>query len=434
MVEVEAALAALDGDTAAEVRPMVEHLVGPESERLPLSTVNQLDLQHLLWHELPTRWFTDDYDHHELAWALGDFFAAAGHGRYAELCRADRTHTIIAAWHRDPEEGARLAAAAQRASGVVPPDTEALAFGNVMGGHEARVHAAVAVLLEEAIVAGRLEPGDRRFAAGAARLVEDFLLAPSPVHDGESPACVVRRERAAIWAHQLGTVDFWTGVLRALDDEPVVPADVGLSVAPARALLEAVGDGVALTKAGYLPPALALTLDARFGWSDDYGSTRPRGESDLPPLMFLHGHLEAQRLLSRRGGRLTVSAKGRRCLADDGRLWSALVTPQPRWQTGFETDTLAVMAAVLLDSDALTGEQIGDRMEQVVSRKWRGEDGSGVGDGLWWVRVEWYRLGITLGWWQRRSGRLGLAWTLSSFGRAAAAAAFWSVAGAPMQE
>jgi hypothetical protein len=432
MTDVQEALDGLDGPTADEVRPLVDHLVGTEPDRVPLTTVTQLDVQHFLWHDLPTKWLTDSYDHHELAWALADFFDAAGLGRYAGICRDERTHSIIAAWHRNLEEGDRLATEALGASGVLPPDTGTLTFGEVMGGTEARLHADLSRILEQAIVEGRLDPSTRGFAAAARRLVEEALRTPSQEYDGRAPATLVRRERAAIWAQRIGPPDLWERILPDLDEEPLVPVNVEASLAPAIALIEAIGDGVTLTKSLNLPPALALELDARFGWSDEYGSTRPRGESDLPPLRFLDEHLREQRLLTRRGTRLTVSARGRRCRGEPEQLWRAVVDPEPRWPAGFAADAVAVLAAVLLEADAQSGERLGERMEEMLSGKWRATDDQGMGDSVWWIRVDWYRLGITLGWWERRSGRLGLGWTLSRYGRGAAASAFWTVAGAPM--
>lgn len=433
MTDAQQVLARLDAPTADEVRPMVDHLVGVEPDQVPLTSVTQLDVQHFLWHDLPTKWMTDTYAHHELAWALGDFFEAAGLDRYATICRAESTHTIISAWDRDPDEAHRLAAEAQRTSGVIPPDTDTLTFGAVMGGEEARLRAEVSRLLERAIVDGRLGSSARGFAPTAGRLVEEFLRTPSEEYDGDAPAAVVRRERAAIWAHQIGPAELWERLLPELEAEPVVPPNVEASLAPATALLEELAGGVTLTKSGYLPPALALDLDARFGWSDEYGRARPRGEADLPPLRFLGRHLREQRLVTLRGNRLSVSMKGRRALADRGRLWQATSDPRPRWRVGLEVDAIAVLAGLLLEQDGRTGEELEQRMAQILSRKWCPVEGGDLGDAVAWIRWEWFRLGISLGWWQSRTRRLDTSWTLSPYGRAAAASAFWAVAAAPMK-
>lgn len=431
MLELDEALAALDPPTAEGVRPAVEHLVGGPVERVPLSNVNQSDLQHFLWWVLPGEWHADgEYDRHEIAWALGDLFDAAGVKRYAEICRGQRTHAVLAAWRRSVEEGRRASDAAEHEAGVRPPETDLLTFGEVMGPEEARVHAAVTELLEAAIVEGRLDPAARGFRGAARTTVERFLRAPPGSE--ESPVTRVRLERAAFWAHRLGDAPVWKELLPRLDAEPRTPARPDLAVTEAAALLEAVGDGVALTKSGYLPPALALALDARFGWSEDYGHARPRGESEIPPLGFLNEHLQAQRLLTRRGNRLTMSARGGRAAGDPEELWKTLATPAPRWRTGFQADAVAITAALLLAEDGRTGKDLCEETTVLLARKWQAPADGDIHDVVWWIQVEWYRVGIVLGWWERRRGRLGLGRTLSADGRAAAATAFWSVAARPM--
>ena len=58
MDEIERALAALDERTAGTARPAIESLMGPAGDRVPLSTLTQLDLQHFLWHDLPRKWLS----------------------------------------------------------------------------------------------------------------------------------------------------------------------------------------------------------------------------------------------------------------------------------------------------------------------------------------------------------------------------------------
>ncbi len=433
MDEIERALDTLDEETATTARPVVESLLGHDDTRVPLATLTQSDVQHFLWQTLPTRWMTEDREHHEIAWALGDFLQAAGLDRYAEICRDPRTHTILSAWHEEPEKGAAAAYAAAQDSGLVPPDTDALAFGEVMGGDEARIHADVTRLLERSIGEGTLDPSARGFRARVGRLVESHLTAPSTSYGGRSPVAVVHEERMGMWVHQLarGRQRPWTSVVPLVVDPVPLPEGVELSVAPAVAVLEAVGEGVTLTSAGYLPAKLAVALDDRFGWSDQMLGARPRSESDLPRLMFLDEHLRDTRLLTRRAKRLTVSAEGRRCLADPARLWSVLTTAAPR-QKGFEADALAVGAAVLLTSESVGREELDGEVAAVLANKWRAADGTTVtAEDVSAIGVEWYRRGRSLGWWEegRRWSRL----ELTPVGQAAAANLFRSVATRPMQ-
>ncbi len=434
MHEVDILLARLDADTAERIRAAVARLLGPEGERHPLDSLAELDLQHLLWEELPTRWPTGDAEHHEIAWGLGDFFEAAGRRRYAELCRGRRTHEILAAWHRDDEEGRRRADRARLDSGVLPPDTEALAFGELMGPDEAAAYREASRCLEEGIGTGALDPALRGFRTAARRRVDRYLRTASAGFGGRTPLEAVRRERIDDWRSSFREVpdDFWERAMPAVESEPAVPKAPELSLAPVLALMEAVGDGVALTGAGYLPTRLALALDERFGWSQDYALRRPRGEADVAQLRFLDEHLRAQRLLTRRGRRLTVSAAGRAAMADPARLWAAVVAPGPRWRPGFEHDALAVLAATLLGADRATDDQVRARMTAVLGTKWWPSDGGPIDDDVWVMETDWFRLGLALGWWQDRRRMLELR--LSDFGRVAAACVLRTVATGPRTE
>jgi hypothetical protein len=146
----------------------------------------------------------------------------------------------------------------------------------------------------------------------------------------------------------------------------------------------------------------------------------------------LNEHLQAQRLLTRRGNRLMVSARGGRAADDLEVLWRLVATPAPRWGTGFQADAVAVTAALLLAEDGRTGEDLCHETTALLARKWQAPTDDDIRDVVRWIQVEWYRVGVVLGWWERRRGRLGLGRTLSADGRAAAATAFWSVAARPM--
>lgn len=434
MDEIDEALARLDPTTADTAGPVVESLMGVDETRVPLSTLNQSDVQHLLWHALPSKWFVDDAEHHEMAWALGDFLESAGLDRYAAICRDPRTHEILSAWHVDPDAGAAACLQAQRDSGLVPPDTDALTFGEVMGSDEARVNAGVAVLLEKRILAGHLDPAERGFRARSRRLVEAHLRTPALEYDGRSPLSVVHEERIGFWLHRMDRTpnQLWSSVAPLVVGAPEVPEGAELSLAPALAVLEAVGDGVALTGAGYLPAKLALELDERFGWSEDMIGARPRGESQIPRLMFVDEHLRARRLLTKRGNRLSVSAEGRRCLADPARLWRTLTAD--RSKHAFESDILAVMAAVLLAGTSVRWDDLDDQVVAVLAGKWRAPNGVPVGpEDVHWTEVEWYRLGLSFGWWGSDHGYGLRGLRMNEVGRAAAVSLFRSVATRPMR-
>jgi hypothetical protein len=431
--QVGRSLATLDRESAARVGRAVEALLGPEGERMPLDLLSQLDVQDFLWRTLPTT-ATTSYDHHETAWALGDWLETVGRPRYAAICRDRGTHEILAAWHRDPELGSTRAAEAQQASGVLPPDTSLLRFGERLGPEEHRAFERASALLEEAVAQGLLLPAAHGFQRRSAGLVESFLRTPSGTFGGEPPLVAVRRERALRWAGDLDRrgSGWLAELLPTIEAQAETPDNVELSLAPARALLVPLCDGVTLTTAGYLPPALVTELDDRFYWSEDFSLRRPRSERDLPPLGWLRTHLEAQRLAVRRGGRLTASARGRRAVTDPKQLWAALTAPAPRWSGGFVQDALAVAAAVVLNSADLGRDTLVGEVVSLVGGRWRPSDASLVVPGVQAVWLDWYRVGLCLGWWDRRRGRW-LEHRLSPLGRSAAAQMFWSVAGRPAE-
>ncbi|MGZ6804561.1 MAG: hypothetical protein ACXVFU_16065, partial [Nocardioidaceae bacterium] len=239
MPDLDQTLERLDPETVRRVAPVLAWLLGPPGDRRPLGTLQQLDVQRLLWRDLPLHWATSRAEHHELAWALADVFEALGRDRYAALCRDPRTHEVLAAWHRDGALGARLADEAEAAAGVLPPPTSLLAFGAVRGPVEERVHRTASAVLEDGIATGALDPSLRGFRVAAQRRVERYVGAPDPALDGEEPVRAVWRERSAHWRTSFAGVPrgFWDRVMPAVHSTPPVPDRVALSVAPAVALL-----------------------------------------------------------------------------------------------------------------------------------------------------------------------------------------------------
>jgi hypothetical protein len=220
---------------------------------------------------------------------------------------------------------------------------------------------------------------------------------------------------------------FWQAARSGLGPPAGPPRRAGLSLASARGLLEAVGEGLTLTAGGLLPRATVFALDDRFRWTEEFPWMRPEGETDIPPLRFLHEHLTAQQLLVRDGRRLTTTDAGRAALADPARLWWSVVQPSPRWTQEFDRDVLGVMAAALLRTGAFTSGLITEEVTHVLAAKWRPTgvaDRASVFDGAALVVQQWYQLGVPLGWWDTGHGPADRRPNL--FGRAAAEAVFRS--------
>ncbi|HSV39881.1 MAG TPA: hypothetical protein VLI04_14075 [Nocardioidaceae bacterium] len=419
MDAVDQALASLDEVTARCAEPAVNRLFGPPGERMPVEGLTRLELQDFLWSKLPTRFVTGGYDHHEIAWALGDLLDALQRPQYAALCRDRRTHEILALWHRDHAAGAIAAAEAVEASGVLPPDTSTLAFGDVMGGDELRVYLDLSAALEAAVDMGAVRPGSASFERDRVRAAEEFW------RNGNALS-VVRRNRAEVWAAGFRADPDWLApALSVLEQAWSLPENVELSLVPARALLETVGGGVNLTAAGYLPAATAVELNDHFRWVDVVGRP-PKKEGDLPQLTALREHLSRQRLLAVRKGVLSTTAKGRACLEDDEEFWARLTDLGPRWGE-FAREVIAVSAALLVMSPDAERQDLSAEVAQMVQHRWKG--GGDLERDVHWCYIDWYRVGFALGWWEARRGR----WLdrLSPRGVGAASRAFWSVAAAP---
>ena len=327
---VEHALLALDEPSVARVRPALDWLRRRSSGGRPSLRL----LREYLFHELAVQPAGDARGAHEVAWALGDLFAAAGLAEQAALCRAAATHEVIAA---------RLWTAS---------------FPGVPG-------------------------------------------------------------------------EFWQPALEVVHRAADVPERAALSLASAHALIATVGDGLTLTTAGRLPRATVEALDDRFRWTEEFPWMDAAEESSIAPLLFLHEHLLSQGLLVRDGRELTATAEGTACLADTGRLWRAVVGPQPRWVGEFDRDALGVMAASLLRTPELTISRVAEEMTHVLAGKWRpsgAATGATVFDGAFLVAQAWYQIGVPLGWWD--SGRGPADRRPNAWGHAAAAAMFRSVAAA----
>lgn len=93
-------------------------------------------------------------------------------------------------------------------------------------------------------------------------------------------------------------------------------------------LLDHVGDGIALTGAGYLPPAHVEAAVAELGIGDDWIGKGNR-EAQTAPVLDLRESAERAGLLRKQKGRLTVTASGRKLMRDPIALWSHLAERIP---------------------------------------------------------------------------------------------------------
>ncbi|QDY89031.1 plasmid pRiA4b ORF-3 family protein [Arthrobacter sp. UKPF54-2] len=106
---------------------------------------------------------------------------------------------------------------------------------------------------------------------------------------------------------------------------PVTSAERDAVLRPVLWLLEnAAGDGLELTKDGYLKPAMVRRTLEELGWSDEIIGKGNR-ESHTPEVLDLRLQLLTWKLLRKRNGRLVLGSLGKLGLADPDQLWDYLV-------------------------------------------------------------------------------------------------------------
>jgi hypothetical protein len=142
---------------------------------------------------------------------------------------------------------------------------------------------------------------------------------------GQTLAQVILTERAETWVNARRS-ETRRRMLAAIANRLLQPAELPAATAadpvpPLRWLLGQLDGGIALTQTGNLSQKFVQQSADRFGW--DF-SRPPRTEDELFDLHQLR-HFAQDLGLARRSGRmLTLTAKGRRLLADPDSLWHAV--------------------------------------------------------------------------------------------------------------
>lgn len=378
---VEDALAALEPATAKEARAALDWML-PDGGGL--ADLTQLGLQTFLWYGLPMKWMTDEAHHHEVAWALGDLFESLGLHRYAALCRSGDTHRLIARWEPDREGARKQLRRLMERSGVDPLGTELLVWGGIQGMAENAASWTVSRALEAAVDDGRLVPGARGWRQVADDVSRATLLAAEVPDDPRPLLEVVEAERMHSFLSDLDRGPLPVGAeLRALlawEDRETRSerlSQVAEGLEPLRWLLAEIGDGVRLTQAGYLPKALALAADERYGWFDLVPRFTVRGERDLMELTALRDLAQESRLVTLRKHSLSLSARGR-ALLDDPVGLAAEVLARFLAQGTWAGEAALAVAVVLLSHPQDGRPLLKDDLDNVVfgylSPRWRSGD------------------------------------------------------------
>lgn len=153
----------------------------------------------------------------------------------------------------------------------------------------------------------------------------------------------------------------WLRVIDAaeLDVQVAEEPDADVVVAPYAWLLDRVGDGVKLTQAGYLPPAMVTAAMTELGWAADWIGKNNREDTTMPVLDLRES---AQRfgLVRKYRGQLLPTKVGRALADDPVRLWWHLASAMPDARSDAERHAgilyLIQVAAGLAEDNAMLAE------------------------------------------------------------------------------
>lgn len=352
-----AALAAADHERASLAESVADWLTGGEG-------VDVIDLGRVLrfaWYELPVKWAGPPDLHRGALHAAAELFDHLGMRRYADVCRSPTTAAVHDAYATSRQAGVKAFQEAYRQSGIDPADLADFTWGDVMGVEEAAAHATAERALEEAMAAGRLEPGARGWRAVARDITAAALDAPHPELPGQTHRTAIVTERLDDWLRRSENRSpalhaRRTALVNRLLQPIPVPDDVAERMAPVAWFLDRVDQGAQLTAAGYLPTAMVREGWERFEWDIGWTDRAPRTETEVVQIHELHGLLRRIKALRRRGKELRLSPMGRRMRDAPATAWRAVAAGLSAGEWG---QAVAEVYTLLL----LDGERRDDHLE-----------------------------------------------------------------------
>jgi hypothetical protein len=357
---VEDARSAWDALTAGE---------GPGS-------LTQWRLQQFCWDGLVRAWSGDGATRWRIALALAALLDALGMPRYAEIARSETTRELVTASDTQLDRGRSSLRRAMQRSGIEPPDTELVTWGSVMGTVEALAIETVADRLELAVAAGDLQPGARGWRDRQTEITLEVLNRRRPELDGVCLFDAILEERLDEWIRGPRSTTR-SGLLAPLEFRLRDEVDPGMA-APARALLKPldwllteIGDGLALTAAGYLPPRTVGKALDDLGWRDQIIGPATR-EVDAYPVLALRETAQRLGLVRRRANRLVPTPSGRAALHDGRLLWQAVAAAVVGPEHSALSVAFEVVLAVLEPGDLVPEEDVRRLVQAVVTESgWR---------------------------------------------------------------
>ena len=174
---------------------------------------------------------------------------------------------------------------------------------------------------------------------------------PTPRRVGQKLTGLMLRARDSATARQLRLL-----ASAADADVDIDEATAGRMVRPFTVLCDAVGDGVKLTAAGYLPPAVVQTVFDELDLGDEWIGKGNREDLTVP-VLELRESAQRLKLLRKYKGKLVPTARGRTLAGDPVGLWWHLAGHLPvggrdaadaEWQAG--ALLLALMASGSTDN------------------------------------------------------------------------------------
>jgi hypothetical protein len=362
---VLAKLAAQDAAAAEDARAALEWIAGDQGPAF----ITQQRIQNFCWYDLSVKWLVDLEDKLRVVAALAQALDLLDLPRCAAVCRSATTREVLSAYETGIAHGQAAFRRAATASGVTPPDLPDFQWGPAMGFEEASAWSSTAEFLEVAVASGDLVPGRRGWKARQQELVRAHLNVPQAGLLGQTLAQVILTERTQTWVSTRRS-ETRGRILAAIANRLLHPAELPAVTAadplpPLRWLLDQLDGGIALTQTGNLNRKFVQDNADRFGW--DFPSP-PRTEDELYDLHQLR-HFARDLGLARRSGRkVTLTAKGRRLLADPGSLWRA-VAAGLLGGNPFAVFAGELFLALLLDADSVPDRELTAAVRQAVAEE-----------------------------------------------------------------
>ena len=212
---------------------------------------------------------------------------------------------------------------------------------------------------------------DRRFGAGDSRILPASAL-----------GTLLDRLPSLAAAELVGHLDA-AGMLEVPRPTVEQMAEV---IAPFQWLIDAVGaDGLALTQAGWMPPAVVLDGMTTLGWRERWIGEANREDITVPMRLFRETATRMG-IVRKVKGRLLLGADAKKCIGDVGKTWDLATSRVLRGLTDSEVDpgTLLLVGiaegTITADGDAWEAIAFGLETRGWVARDPRGFTPTVIGD------------------------------------------------------